>query len=192
MTENTWKDYYEKTKNRKPDQLLVRAVSLVVDKKSALDLGIGTGNDTRYLLNEGFDVTGIDSDPNVKLYLNDIYNQPNFDLVIDAFEDFNFQKYDLINARYSLPFLNPAGFAKIIVQIKNSLNRDGIFVGQFFGEQDEWNNPETEMTFVTKEEAKEILSDMEIIEIVEENKEGKTATGSNKHWHVFHILAKKI
>jgi hypothetical protein len=31
----------------------------------------------------------------------------------------------------------------------------------------------------------------EIIEFIEEEKEGSTAAGTNKHWHVFHFIVRK-
>lgn len=32
---------------------------------------------------------------------------------------------------------------------------------------------------------------MEIIQLDEEEKDGKTALGTTKHWHLFHIIDKK-
>ncbi|MDO8550913.1 MAG: hypothetical protein Q7S39_12285 [Ignavibacteria bacterium] len=47
------------------------------------------------------------------------------------------------------------------------------------------------MTFHTKQQVENLLSDMEIIELTEEDKDGRTANGTPKHWHVFHVIARK-
>jgi hypothetical protein len=38
MNKDTWKDYFEKTKNKPPRPLLVKAISFVGEKNSAIDL----------------------------------------------------------------------------------------------------------------------------------------------------------
>jgi hypothetical protein len=47
------------------------------------------------------------------------------------------------------------------------------------------------MSFHTRPEAEALLSDLEIIEFTEEDADGHVADGSPKHWHVFHILARR-
>jgi len=75
--------------------------------------------------------------------------------------------------------------------MKRSLALGGIFAGQLFGTQDEWNTPQRDMTFHSKEEVLKSLSGMEVLHFVEANKEGSLANGLPKHWHVFHIIARK-
>jgi len=48
------------------------------------------------------------------------------------------------------------------------------------------------MTFHTKEEAERLICGLKIVKFKEEDKEGKTAVGPIKHWHVFHFIAKKL
>jgi tellurite methyltransferase len=47
------------------------------------------------------------------------------------------------------------------------------------------------MTFLTRAEAETLLSDLETIELGEEDAVGHTADGAPKHWHVFPILARR-
>jgi len=42
-----------------------------------------------------------------------------------------------------------------------------------------------------REAAEERLLGLEVLEIVEEDVDGHVADGSPKHWHAFHILARK-
>jgi hypothetical protein len=44
---------------------------------------------------------------------------------------------------------------------------------------------------VTREQAEALLRDLEVLELIEEDQEGQLANGTPKHWHVFHILARR-
>lgn len=188
-----WETYAKVHANRKPREQLVRAVSLCTTKDSALDLGAGTLVESTYLLEAGFaHVTAVDSSPQSKEFATYI-NAENFSLINESFNNFTFETniYDLINAQYALPFHGQKDFDIFINQIIQSLKPEGVFVGQLFGDRDEWNKPDTKLAFQTKEEAQKLLSPLELIEFIEEEKEGTTAAGATKHWHVFHFIARK-
>ena len=76
-------------------------------------------------------------------------------------------------------------------KLKASLKINGVFVGQFFGTRDEWNKEDSVMTFHSQKDVQELLSNMYIIEFKEEEKDGTTAKGEPKHWHVFYVIAQK-
>ena len=54
-TERRWPSFYEKTRNRPAWPLVIEAAALAPGRR-ALDLGAGAGRDTRYLLEQGFEV----------------------------------------------------------------------------------------------------------------------------------------
>jgi tellurite methyltransferase len=85
----------------------------------------------------------------------------------------------------------PDRFDEVFDRVKRALRPGGIFVGQFFGVHDQWNVPGRAITFFTREQAEERLRGLEVIEFQEEDADSFTADGSPKHWHVFHILARK-
>ena len=193
MTENTWKEYFERTKDSKPRPLLIKAVELVTDKNEALDLGSGALNDVRYLVSKDFKhITAVDSKP---IAQDIIKNFPSeiVSYIISTFEDFDFaeNKYDLINAQYSLPFNPEDSFERVFKSIISSLKTGGIFTGQFFGIKDEWNIEGHKMNFQTREQAEELLAGLEMIDFQEEEADRKTAKGDMKHWHVFHFIVRK-
>ncbi len=187
-----WKDFYKFTKGRPPWPLLVNAVSLVSHKERALELGSGAGRDTVYLLEQGFHVTAVDKDPHAMTILAELPQQ-NLRLVQSAFEDFTFEPdtYDLVSAQFALPFTARGKFDVVFARMKNSVQPGGIFVGQLFGMHDEWNTPDSRMTFLTREQAEELFKDISIIEFNEVEEDGHVANGTPKHWHVFHIIARK-
>lgn len=189
--QNDWSDYYKATQAKPPRPLLVKALEQVSHKDKAIDIGGGALNDSKYLLNQGFEVTVIDKSPLVE---QEAKNIPSNKLtsITTSFEDFNFPKeeYDLASAMFSLPFTPPNQFTEVFEKVKNSLKKGGIFCGQFFGDRDEWKT-NTDMTFHTKEQVQELLKDLEIISFSEDEKDAKTAKGDMKHWHLFHIIARK-
>ncbi len=193
MSNSDWVTYFNQTKDRKPRPLLVEAIEYVNNRNEALDLGSGAFNDVRFLVSECFQhITAVDHKP---LAQDIISNFPKdiVDYVICDFIDFNFgkNKFDLINAQYSLPFNQSGDLVKIITSIEESLITGGIFTGQFFGTKDEWNVENSKMNFLTKVEAENLLSKFKIIKFIEEESDAATAAGKMKHWHIFHFIVKK-
>ena len=47
------------------------------------------------------------------------------------------------------------------------------------------------MVFLSKKQIFDMLEKFEIIEFKEEEKDGKTALGKMKHWHIYSVIAKK-
>ncbi len=193
MPDNTWKEYFENTKNKGPRPLLIKAVELVKEKDKAIDLGSGAFNDVNYLLSVGFNhIVAVDKVSVAEEILKNLL-PAKVSYVISRFEEFDFveNNFDLVNAQYSLPFIEKASFDEVFGKIIKSLKTDGVFVGQFFGDRDEWNKEGSDMTFHTKEEAQALLQGLKVLEFTEEEKDGNTAAGNLKHWHVFHFIAVK-
>lgn len=187
-----WQNYFENTKKYPPAPLLVKAMEYVRLKNKAIDIGGGgTLKDTKYLLSQGFETTLIDKEKAVEVAVQNIKSEKLRFFLVD-FVDFGFPKneYDLVAAIYSLPFVRSDQFFGLFEKIKKSLVKDGIFCGQLFGDNDSWhNNPN--LTFTKRGEALSLLDDMEIMIFDEKEFEGKTADGSEKHWHVFDIVVRK-
>lgn len=186
-----WSSYYDQTRDGPPRPLLIKALEYVSHKKRAIDIGGGALRDTRYLLHEGFDVTVIDKSPWLTEEAAAIHSE-RLHAYVTTFEDFDFgeKQYDLAAAMFSLPFNRPETFNNVFSSIKQSLVPGGVFCGQFFGINDTWANKET-MTFHTKQQVEELFEDMDVIQLNEKEENGRTAAGISKHWHVFHVIAKK-
>lgn len=163
--ESKWLEFYEITKNKPPSPLLLKAIKFVNKRDSALDLGVGALRDTRFLLTSGFaQVTAIDSEP-LMIEASKELQDERLNAINSTFNDFDYlpESYDLVNAQWSLPFNPSDTFNEMWNKVKASIKKDGVFTGQFFGTNDEWNKPGTKMTFHTKQEVEEFLSDMEIL-----------------------------
>jgi SAM-dependent methyltransferase len=188
-----WNTYYKKHSVRNPREQTVRAAALCSEKEHALDIGAGTLVESVFLLENGFKkVTAVDSSPETATFAEGLDSE-RFSLQISSYQDFEFpkHKYDLVNAQFALPFYGEKDFGIFIEKIKDSLKPGGIFAGQLFGIRDGWNIESTKLAFQTNEEALHLLSGLELIEFIEEEKEGTTAAGKSKHWHIFHFIGRK-
>lgn len=74
---------------------------------------------------------------------------------------------------------------------KKELKKDGYFVGNFFGNNDEWAKTKKDMTFLTKEEVLDLFEEFEIKNFKEIEKNGMTGMGKIKYWHTFNVIAQK-
>lgn len=191
--DDTWKEYFENTKNNKARPNLVKALSFVKDREQVLELGAGALTDSVFLLKEGFTmITAVDKEPIAQKVAN-MLPKEHFSYVISTFESLEYpeNKFDLINAQFSLPFIHPEVFTEVFKKIVGSLKKEGVFVGHLYGKNDEWALSEKSMTFHTVDEVRELLSGLEIIDFQEKEWDKPTAEGSMKHWHTFLFIVRK-
>lgn len=188
---NRSSEYYKITKDKPPSPILIKAIELLTKKDTALDLGCGAGRDTRYLAEQGFRVTAIDANAQTESIVMQLPHQERITYQTARFEDFQLDQYDLVNAQWSLPFTDKENFDEVWKRVIGSINPGGIFTGQLFGVNDEWNTLDRNMAFHTREQVERLLEDLEVVELREEDINSTIANGTPKHWHVFHIIAKK-
>jgi len=185
--------YIEARRFDPPRPLLVKAAALVRRKEHALDAGAGALNATKYLLSAGFaQVTAVDAAPRAQDVAAELADA-RVTFVLSRFGEFDFpeSRYDLVNAEFSLPFITPRDFAPTFSPLLRSVKLGGIFTGQLFGPKDSWNVADSGMSFHTRVEAEAFFQDFELVHLEEEDHPGTTKLGEPKHWHIFHIIAKR-
>lgn len=174
-----WKEYYAKTKNSKPNFLLEEAFKHV-QKGTVLDLGAGSLKDSLFLKSKGFDVVSVDKEP--------LEPVEGLTVVQSDYKDFNYGKYDLVCAFYSLPFAGK-NFNEVFEKLRST---KAVLAFQLFGNRDEWKTVEglkDKLTFHSKEEVGSLLEGFKVLYFKEEERVKPTAAGTSKHWHVFHVVA---
>ncbi len=184
--------YYDNTKNAEPNYIVKEFIKLNVRPGNAVELGCGAGRDTVYLIKNGWNVLAIDKE-NVKSRIVEKLSKDElkkFKFSKQKFECIELEKNDLIVSNFSLSFCNKNDFEKLWNKIRNSILNDGYFVGNFFGNNDEWKNIKEEMTFLTKRQTIQLFKDFEIIKFKEVEKDGLTGSGKIKHCHIFNVIAK--
>ncbi len=189
-----WTDYYNAT-GTEPRPALLRALeyfeSNPPSREYAIDLGSGNGRDTLHLLKNGWSVTAIDSESASGRFLSQKVPEQlkhNFDFVHAPFEDLQLKPSMLVNSSYSLPFCSKECFSSLLTEITESICAGGLFTGNLFGNNDEWQN----LSLISKDELLNAFRGYEIIYFSEEEKEGSTALGPNKYWHLLEITARKM
>ncbi|MDJ0619477.1 MAG: class I SAM-dependent methyltransferase [Calothrix sp. MO_192.B10] len=197
---HNWSAYYKAVKGRPPRDTLLTALanfdSEITDKNSSLfavDLGCGEGRDTGEILRRGWRVLAIDGEQEaINLLLNNPeINHQGLQTCVMQFENLVLpESVDLINASFSLPFCPPEYFPRLWDIIITSLRVGGRFCGQLFGNRDSWAI-DSSMNHHTRQQIEELLQSLVIEMLEEEEYPGKTALGEDKHWHMFHIVARK-
>ncbi len=193
-----WSAFYDAVAHRPPHDTALRALALFDGGperlRFAIDLGCGSGRDTREMLRRGWRVLAMDREAEaIQRLIKDTpaEHRARLQTQVAAFEDVcDLRACDFVNASFSLPFCAPAHFDVLWSAIVVAIQPRGRFAGTFFGERDGWVN-EPAMTFHTRAQAEALLHDFKVEQFVEEDRDGQTALGNDKHWHTFQVVAFK-
>ena len=196
-TTRDWEGYFEATKGREPRQTLLDVLDTFdrdpLLQRCAIDLGCGEGRDTAEMLRRGWKVHAIDGHPDgIKRLISreDLGNPANLTMQLAPFEAVELPACDLLNASFSLPFCAPDHFDHLWAQIVEAIRPGGRFSGQLFGERDSWATI-PDRSHHTRARIEQLLEPFCIEQLKEEEREGQDCDGVQKHWHVFHIIARK-
>jgi trans-aconitate methyltransferase len=194
-----WTDYYKAVAGRSPRPLFANALfRFWTDVPApadpfAIDLGCGDGTESLSLLQGGWSVLAIDSEPAAITTLQERVPpalQRRLQTQETSFEAISIlPPAHFIYAGFSLPFCAPVQFESLWALIVAALQPGGRFAGQLFGENDSWAaNPE--MTFHSAADVQRLLRPL-VVEVHEEVEEDGQAVSGPKHWHLHHIIARK-
>ena len=160
--------YYESTADANPNYIVKKFIELKIEPGNAVELGCGAGRDTIYLIKKGWNVLAIDREdiePRIKTKLSKEESKQ-FKFLRQKFEKIELEKNNLVIANFSLPFCNKNNFKELWNKINDSILKDGYFVGNFFGNNDEWKSIKEEMSFLTEEQVIELFENFKIIEFI--------------------------
>lgn len=193
-----WTAYYEAAGDE-PRSTLLEALRRFDGEERrerfAVDLGCGSGRDTLELLRRGWSVLAIDGTAEAIERLGarlglDASERQRLETRVARFEDAEWPAADLVNSSFALPFCPPEAFPALWRRIEGSLRAGGRFSGHLFGDRDGWSG-EDELTFQTRGEVESLLAGFEVERLEEVEEDGSTATGKPKHWHLFHVVARR-
>ncbi|MEM9373250.1 MAG: class I SAM-dependent methyltransferase [Planctomycetota bacterium] len=196
-----WVAYFDRMQGKPPRATLLHALERFgeidpSDAPLALDLGCGDGRDTEALLNACWRVWARDGhDDGIRrvqerAVCRRAIEMGRLDVGLAPFSEMELPQASLVNASFSLPFCPPDEFGALWQRIDAAITPGGRFCGQLFGDRDGWSILE-DRTHLTRAETL-TLFDQYILERFEEEDRPSKQTGSgHKHWHVFHIVARK-
>lgn len=195
ISKRSMNNYYKKTKDNPPKKMLKSLVEKL-NPGNALELGVGAGSDTTYLLQNNWTVDAVDINDVKEIITESLRDEEKerFNFFQDKFQNLELKKetYNLIIAYYSLHYLKRDEFFRVFEKIEQSIKKDGYFSGTFLGNNDSWKTDGKDYTFLTEEEVRNLFSNFKELKLSQIDEDGKT-TGSEtpKHWHVFRVIAKK-
>jgi len=188
-----WDQFYTATRHRQPREIFTEGLAYVPDHlpREAIEVGFGAGNEVIKLLELQWQVMAIDAEEHAAEILRSrVADQSRLMIVVSRYEDVTFQECSFVHAGFSLPFCQPAVFPQVWSSLTKSIRSDGIFCGQLFGVEDAWKN-NVKMNFHSKPQVEKLLENFDIIKLDETKGRQKSATGGEKYWHFFNIIAKK-
>jgi tellurite methyltransferase len=186
-----WSAYYAAA-TEEPRQTLLDALDRFDEPGLAVDLGCGTGRDTRELLRRGWRVLAVDAEEEAVVRLRAQADAGDrLETRVARMEDASLPEAQLVNSSFALPFCPAERFGDLWDRIVASLPSGGRFSGQLFGVHDEWAPGSGDMTFHTRAEVERLLEPFVLERLSEVDEDGRTALGEAKHWHVFHVVARR-
>lgn len=194
-----WLDFLAATRGREPDPGSLAAIDAARDgiraSGLAIDLGCGSGNETLAMLRAGFRVLAVDALPEAVAMTVERAREERLSGRLTA------ERSDLatlslpggaalIHARFALPFVPQADFERLWRGIRGALAPGGCFAGQLFGPDDQFAReaPAGSMSFHDAAAVSRLIAGLEVLRNEEVAKEGHTALGRPKYWHVHHLL----
>lgn len=194
---NDWSGYFGAVLGQGPRETLVFALDRFaqegVTEGLGVDLAAGEGRDTLELLRRDWRVVATDSHPEAFTHLWPRVPEAlhaNLSTVEAEFSTTQIPDCDLVNASYALPFCESGDFEALWRGIVAAIRPGGRFAGQFFGERDTWAS-RPDRTHHSHNEVLKLLEGFDIEMMEEEEADDEPDVRSPKHWHLFHVVAKK-
>jgi len=198
-----WRSYYEAVSgNPARDTTLLALDKWHEENPSnvgyAIDLACGEGRDTAEFLRRGWRVLAVDSEPAALDWLTarDDLTAPaarpqtrSLETLCSPMEDAEWEAADIVNASFALPFVPRDRFPGLWDRITGSLRPGGFFAGQIFGPDDDWASDS--LSIYDRAGVDRLFQGFSFERREEINRAGKDAHGNAKHWHMFHIVARK-
>jgi len=196
-TASGWAAYYKQLRDRPPRRTLVAALDrfdISPGEKIAIDLGCGDGRDIVEILARGWSVVAIDAEPEAlrQLAARALPGADRITPIAARFEEVPLPLgVRLVNSSFAMPLCPPDKFRELWTRIREALPAGGRFSGQWYGLRDSWRN-RPGITFLERDEALRLLEGFDLEMFEEEETDGVTPRGNAKHWHIFHIVARKL
>ncbi|AJO77925.1 trans-aconitate 2-methyltransferase [Pseudomonas sp. MRSN 12121] len=192
----SWNAFYRKTEKRGASALLSRALELVDNQagvRQAVDLGCGAGNETRQLVQAGWQVLAIDREPEAIARTTENCSGEHAGGLTTWLADFESMRdlpgASLIHAGLALPFCHPDRFQHLWSQVLNALTPGGVFAGHFFGVRHGWSTL-AHLTFHTEPAIRSLCGGMEIV-LLRETESSVTTHAGPLNWHRFDLIVRK-
>lgn len=193
-----WHGYFGVVLGKPPRETLMAALA-AFDKEPppasprlVVDFGCGEGRDTLELLRRGWRVLAIDAQPEAFEHLLPRVpeeHRARLETRVATYEESELPPCDLLNASFALPFCSAEGFPEVWRRVVDAIRPGGRFAGQLFGDRDEWTRLGDRLHHTRSDVDR--LFERFVFESLREDEKDEADGSGGKHWHVYHIVARK-
>ncbi len=192
-----WQRYWKVTEGRPPRPTLLFALDRFAAEGrqgiEVVDLGCGTGRDSLEILRRGHRLLAVDREPEALARLRERVPPElaaNLRTAVADLEDWRVPPADLVNASFVLHALSREAFMRLWRNIVAALRPGGRFAGHLLGPKDSWA-VNGRSWGLERAELDRLLSGLVVEKLEEEEDDSVTPRGEAKHWHIWHIVARR-
>ncbi|GAB5388917.1 MAG: hypothetical protein Alpg2KO_18850 [Alphaproteobacteria bacterium] len=188
-----WTEFAAASHDWPPRPLLLKALQIEGpgQGRTALDLGTSSGRDALALAARGWQVTAIDANPDAITALRGRIPEDlsaNLQTLQADLTTWPLPPAHLVHAGYTLPFLGDQ--QDIWHRVCQALPAGGLFVGQFFGPNDDWAS-ESQVTTLTRSELGHLIKRWHRLHYEEKLFTAPAIENPDKTWHLFNLILRK-
>ena len=194
MFEPDWLTYFAAIQDKPAHPIFSSALPFLEELNEgslAVDLGCGVGQGALFLAERGFRVLAIDSQEEPLSELRKrIPEGAQIEARQERLENVTIPPCQVVVATFVLFFLTQPDFGRVWERIHQALLPDGIFICQVLGPNDTW--VESGALSCTDEQLEDLLENFEVLNHETVDRPGKTVWGEPKHWHIHHLILRKL
>ncbi len=192
-----WRRYWDVTEGRPPRPTLLFALDRFAAEGrtglEVLDLGCGIGRDSLEILRRGHRLLAVDREAEALQRLRarvppELRAQLRTEVA--DLERWEMPPADLVNASFVLHSLSRPGFDRLWRRLASRLRPGGRFAGHLLGPKDSWVGRGRSWG-LARAELDSLLAGFEVEMLEEEEDDSVTPRGEAKHWHLWHIVARR-
>ncbi len=187
-------DVIARAKQKEPAAFLTEWVAkLGLEGGTALDLGCGAGAEAEFLARTGFTVDAIDKSETAIKYTKERCAGMTVNAIQADFLTFKLEpeKYTLITAINSLPFVEKEKCRTLLKDAQKALKIGGAVILAVYGPEHEWRD-RTDMSFWTLDEFQALWDGFAVQHLQEYKGPWPLMSGEEIFQHRIHLVAQKI
>lgn len=156
-------DFYNGTVNADMSSTCDKFLSFVKAEGKILDVGCGSGRDSLYFLNKGFDVVSMDASEEMVKMSSELTGQETLQMRFDEIEFV--EEFDGVWACASLLHVAISDLPDVLKKIRKAMKTDGIFFSSFKYGEGEVERDGRRFSNFTEDSVRDLMSGFRVVEV---------------------------